>query len=121
MIDGYPRSVEQMLALDKIIKKEKNIELVAVIEVRVSEEVAKERILGRMADAKEGEGRSDDSVDVFYKRMKIYTEPLAQIRKFYKNKRLLKVIDGERPIDVIVDDMDNFIQDNSRKRIFRAR
>jgi adenylate kinase len=108
IIDGYPRSVEQMKALDEILEKEDEITLESVIEVRVSEEVAKERILGRAAEAEVV--RSDDSVEVFYDRMKIYTEPLPEIQKFYTDKNLLKVIDGERTLDVIVDEMDAFIQ-----------
>ncbi len=110
LIDGYPRSVEQMTALDEIIEKEDSIDLTSVIEVRVSEQVAKDRILGRAAEAKEGEERSDDSVEVFYDRMKIYTDPLAEIQEFYTNKDLLHVIDGERTLEVIVEDMDNFVQ-----------
>jgi len=110
LIDGYPRSVEQMEALDKLLNEKDDIELVSVIEVRVSEQVAKERILGRAAEAKEGEARSDDSVEVFYDRMKVYTDPLADIQKFYTDKNLLHVIDGERTLEVIVEDMDSFIQ-----------
>jgi len=108
LIDGYPRSVEQMKALDEILQTEDEIDLVSVIEVRVSEDVAKERILGRAAEAEVA--RSDDSVEVFYDRMKIYTEPLAEIQKFYTDKNLLKVIDGERALEVIVDEMDDFVQ-----------
>lgn len=108
LIDGYPRSVEQMTALDEILTGNHDIELTSVIEVRVSEEVAKERILGRAAEAEVV--RSDDSVEVFYDRMKIYTDPLAQIQAFYTEKNLLKVINGERTLEVIVDDMDTFIQ-----------
>lgn len=110
LIDGYPRSVEQMTALDEILENEAEIELVSVIEVRVSEQVAKERILGRAADAKPGEERSDDSVEVFFDRMKIYTDPLAEIQSFYTAKNLLEVINGERTLEVIVEDMDTFIQ-----------
>ena len=110
LIDGYPRSVEQMRALDELLEKEDDIELVATIEVRVSEDVAKERILGRAAEAKPGEERSDDSIEVFFDRMKIYTDPLAQIQEFYTNKNLLKVIDGERALEPIVEDMENFIK-----------
>jgi adenylate kinase len=86
LIDGYPRSVEQMTAFDALVEKEDNIELASVIEVRVSEQVAKERILGRAAEAAPGEGRSDDNVEVFFDRMKIYTDPLAEIQKFYTDK-----------------------------------
>ncbi len=110
LIDGYPRSVEQMKALDELLKEKNDIKLVSVIEVRVSEQVAKDRILGRVAEAKEGEARSDDSIEVFYDRMKVYAEPLAEIQKFYTDKNLLHVIDGERTLEVIVNEMDNFIQ-----------
>jgi len=111
LIDGFPRSVEQMEALDKILQEEKEIELAAVIEVRVSEEVAKERILGRAEEAEVK--RSDDNEEVFYNRMKIYLEPLPAIEKFYEAKGLLKIIDGERPIEPIVDEMEAFIKEKS--------
>jgi len=110
LIDGYPRSVEQMTAFDELVAKEDNIELASVIEVRVSEDVAKERILGRAADAKPGEERSDDSIEVFWDRMKIYTDPLAEIQKFYTDKNLLEVIDGARTLEAVVEDMETFVK-----------
>ena len=110
LIDGYPRSVEQMTAFDTLVSKEDNIELASVIEVRVSEDVAKERILGRAADAKPGEERSDDSIEVFWDRMKIYTDPLAEIQAFYTEKNLLEVIDGARTLEVVVADMETFVK-----------
>ena len=110
LIDGYPRSVEQMTAFDALVAKEDNIELASVIEVRVSEDVAKERILGRAADAKAGEERSDDSIEVFWDRMKIYTDPLAEIQAFYTEKNLLEVISGERALEVVVEDMEKFVK-----------
>jgi len=110
LIDGYPRSVEQMHALDEMLKDEKEIELVSVIEVRVSEYVAKERILGRAAEAEVV--RSDDSVEVFFDRMKIYTDPLEEIQTFYIKKDLLEVIDAERTLDLIVKEMEMFVLNN---------
>ena len=110
LIDGYPRSIEQMTAFDTLVEREENIELASVIEVRVSEEVAKERILGRAADAKPGEERSDDSIEVFFDRMKIYTDPLAEIQAFYTGKNLLKVIDGARTLEEVVEDMETFVK-----------
>jgi len=112
IIDGFPRSVEQMIELDKILENEDNIKLVSVIEARVSEEVAKQRILGRAAEAAPGEQRSDDNEEVFYNRMKIYKEPLAEIQKFYTDRNLLKVIDAERTLEEIVDEMEAFIKEN---------
>lgn len=109
LIDGYPRSIEQMEVFDKLLEKESDIELVSVIEVRVSQEVARERILGRAAQAEPGQKRSDDSEEVFNDRMKVYTDPLAEIQTFYTDKRLLKVIDGEKPLDIVVSMMELFI------------
>ncbi len=110
LIDGYPRSTEQMTAFDALVAKEDNIELTSVIEVRVSEEVARERILGRRAEAAPGEERSDDSEEVFNDRMKIYTDPLAEIQAFYTEKNLLKVIDGARTLEEVVADMEAFVK-----------
>ena len=102
IIDGFPRSVEQMKALDEILAKNSDIKLEAVIEVVVSEETAKERVLGR------GRG-ADDNEEVFKNRMKVYLEPLPEVEKFYEEKGLLVKIDGERSIEEIVEDMEKFI------------
>ena len=110
IIDGFPRSVEQMVEFDKLLENEKDINLESVIEARVSEDVARERILGRAADAAPGEQRSDDNEEVFVSRMKIYNEPLAKIQKFYTDKNLLKVIDAERELEPIVAEMEEFVK-----------
>jgi len=109
LIDGYPRSVEQMEAFDAIVSDNDAIDLASVIEVRVSEDVARERILGRAAEAAPGEGRSDDNEEVFNDRMKVYTEPLKAIQDFYTDKGILHVIDGERTLEEVVADMDDFV------------
>lgn len=103
IIDGYPRSMEQLNALDEYLQNDSSLELSSVIEVRVSEETARDRVLGRAR----GE---DDNTEVFNNRMKVYTEPLAEIQNFYTDKNLLKVISGEGTIEEIVSKMENFVQ-----------
>ncbi len=103
VIDGYPRSNEQMEALDNYLVTDTEVELVNVIEVEVSEKVARDRVLGRARGA-------DDNNEVFDNRMKVYTEPLVGIQAFYESKNLLTKINGERTIEEIVSDMDEFIQ-----------
>ena len=110
IIDGFPRSVEQMVEFDKLLQNEDEIKLLSVIEARVSEDVAKQRILGRAAEAAEGEQRSDDNEEVFYNRMRIYNEPLKEIQDFYTNRGLLKVIDAERELEPIVAEMEEFVK-----------
>lgn len=102
IIDGYPRSVEQMLGLDKVLNAQNEVVLKAVIEVKVSEQVAKDRVLGRARGA-------DDNEEVFYNRMKVFLEPLNEIQEFYQNKNLYHCINGERGIEEIVEDMKNHI------------
>lgn len=107
LIDGYPRSVEQMVALDEILQTEKNIKLMSVIEVNVTEETAKDRIIGRISETKEN--REDDNIVIFKNRMNTYLKPLTEIKKFYENKNLLKIINGEQIVKKVVEDMNNFI------------
>jgi len=103
VIDGYPRSQEQMEELDKYLVNEPLVELMNVIEVEVCEEVACDRVLGRARGA-------DDNVDVFNNRMEVYLEPLATIQEYYSAKNLLTKVNGERSIDDIVTEIDALIQ-----------
>ncbi len=102
IIDGYPRSIEQMQALHSKLESQNDVKLAQVIEVEVSEEVAKERVLGRARGA-------DDNVEVFNNRMKVYLEPLQEIKTFYGKQNLLHIINGERTIEAIVEEMNNFV------------
>lgn len=103
IIDGYPRSHEQMHALDAFLQNEDAVKLVDVIEVVVSETVARDRVLGRARGA-------DDDEAVFNRRMTVYAEPLEGIQKFYTQKELLHKIDGERELAEVVADMHRHIE-----------
>ena len=100
ILDGYPRSMEQLNALEDYLTPK--LELVSVIEVAVSEETARDRVLGRARGA-------DDNTEVFDNRMRVYIEPLADIQAFYSSKNILKVISGEGTIEEIVSEMGTFI------------
>ncbi|SFV70251.1 Adenylate kinase [hydrothermal vent metagenome] len=102
ILDGYPRSIEQMDALEAFLAEDNSITLASIIEVAVSEETARERVLGRARGA-------DDNDAVFNNRMQVYLEPLDAIRDFYTKKGLLKVISGEGSIEEIVAQMQSFI------------
>ncbi len=102
LIDGYPRSDEQMMGLDSILKNEKNITLKSVIEVVVSQETAMDRVLGRNRGA-------DDNIEVFKNRMEVYNTPLKGIQDFYTSKNILHKISGEKKIEAVVSEMQEFI------------
>ena len=103
IIDGYPRSMEQLNTLDEYLCTDSSLELSSVIEVEVSEETARDRVLGRARGA-------DDNTEVFDNRMKVYLEPLAEIQSFYNAKNILKVISGEGTIEDIVSEMGTFLK-----------
>ena len=92
-----------MQALDDMLKSQDEVRLLSVIEVVVSEQTASDRVLGRARG-------SDDNIEVFKNRMKVYLEPLEAIRDFYDGLGILKKIDGERSIQAIVDEMESFIK-----------
>jgi len=102
ILDGYPRSIEQMDALEDFLQQDSSIVLTNIIEVEVSEATARDRVLGRARGA-------DDNTEVFNNRMKVYIEPLEAIQKFYSEKNILKVISGEGTIEEIVQEMGEFI------------
>ncbi len=107
LLDGFPRKAKQMRVFADILTNDDNIELISVIEIRVSESIARQRVLGRK-DAIEN-AREDDEEEVFNNRMRIYTETIEEIESFYQDKGLLKVIDGERDLPVVVEEIDTFL------------
>jgi len=100
LIDGFPRKAKQMKVFSDLMEADKNMELLSVIEIRVSEEVARQRVLGRE------DKREDDEEEVFNNRMRIYKETIEEIERFYEGRGLLTVIDGERPVEEVVADID---------------
>jgi adenylate kinase len=90
LIDGYPRTNNQGLSLDRMLNIKK------VIWINVSEETTIKRNLKRG----ETSNRPDDSsVDVIKKRIKNYNEDSAPLKNFYK-KRIIE-IDGEGTVDEV--------------------
>lgn len=95
VLDGYPRTVGQAEALQQILQS-KNMQLDAVIELRVDEDALIERMKIRVEEtiAAGGVVRSDDNPVAFAKRLLEYREKTIPLSKFYLEKGLLKVVDG---------------------------
>ncbi len=132
ILDGFPRTVPQAEALDKLLK-DKGIGLDSVIEVAVPDARLIERITGRFTCAKCGEGyhdkfkqpkkagvcdvcgsteftrRADDNAETVGARLKAYHDQTAPLMPYYKAKGLLKVIDGDRDMDVVTGDLERIL------------
>ena len=83
ILDGYPRAVEQAKALHAMLDR-RGLELDAVVEFRVSEDLLFDRLKGR--------GRADDTDDVIHNRMKVYRDETAPLLDYYSDE--LKTVDA---------------------------
>ncbi|EKM99203.1 MULTISPECIES: adenylate kinase [unclassified Acidocella] len=117
ILDGFPRTVPQAEALDKMLG-ERGIELDAVVELKVDEAILVDRISGRFTCAKCGEGyhdsfkqpkaagvcdvcggteftrRPDDKAETVKARLEAYNAQTAPILPYYKEKGRLHSVDG---------------------------
>ncbi len=92
ILDGFPRTAPQAEALARLLK-EQELELDAVVEFAVSDEVVVGRLMGR--------GRSDDTEDVIRRRQQVYRDDTAPLLEFYRD-RLLSV-DAMGSVEEITD------------------
>ena len=104
IFDGYPRNLIQAKTLKELLNKyDQKIDL--VLKLSVSLETIKKRILERRTVEK----RADDSEEIAIKRYKTYEKSTEPVIEYYKKLNLLKVVDGERPIDQINNEISDII------------
>jgi adenylate kinase len=102
ILDGFPRTVPQAVALDKMLK-EKGLKLDGVVELRVDGSILQSRIENRMREAHaRGEPlRSDDDPEVPKRRVDAYKEQTAPLVDYYRWQGTLRSVDGMRAIDEV--------------------
>jgi len=105
IFDGYPRNLSQARALDKFIKKKK-LEINLVINLKLSAEEALKRILLRGQSS----GRSDDNIKTTKNRLRIYRERTEPILEYYREKGILKEIDGYQSIEKVAKEIKKLIK-----------
>ncbi len=98
LLDGFPGKEKQLQYFCDYIFNNDKIAVMSVLEIKVSDALAKERWLAA--------GRSEE---IFEHEMKSYKESLAEIETHYNEKNILKVIDGEQDLDKVIGNIESYL------------
>ena len=131
IFDGYPRNISQAENLNLLLKKfNKKIDLVLKLSVPI--DIIKKRITGRSicsicgkiyneffnpapinancCSSKYLQKRSDDTLDIAISRYENYEKNIKPVTDFYKETKLLKMVNGETSIMAITKQISDLIE-----------
>ena len=89
LLDGYPRTADQVEELDEILA-EKNQQLDAVVMLSADVDEVVRRLLNRAIE----QGRADDTEEVIRHRLDVYEEQTAPLISVYAARDLVITVDG---------------------------
>ena len=110
LFDGFPRTVAQANALDKLLELKKT-NIATVLALDVNEEELIKRLLNRGKTS----GRSDDGDEsVIRKRLAVYNNETTPVADHYKRAKKYQPIKGEGTIDEIFSSLSGAIDKKMR-------
>ena len=89
LLDGYPRTIDQVNFLDQILSK-KSQKIDKVLELTIDIPVVVERLLKRAQE----QGRIDDTKEVVTKRLEVYATSTAPLLAEYQSRGILIKVNG---------------------------
>lgn len=89
LLDGYPRTAEQVVELDSILESA-GTKLDVVVQLTADTDEVVRRLLNRAIE----QGRADDTEDVIRRRLEVYEEQTAPLTSVYAARGLLVTVDG---------------------------
>ncbi len=96
LLDGYPRTLEQVNELDMMLQSD-GLSIDRAIELTVVTDEVVERLLKRAQE----QGRADDTAEVIRRRLEVYAEQTAPLIEVYEARGLLVQVDGMGEIDEV--------------------
>jgi len=121
LFDGFPRTLNQAVELSSIVK------ISSVISIEVPDEEIVGRIVGRRMDPLTGDiyhidynpppteitdrlvQRKDDNEDTVRNRLAAYHQQTSPLSKWYSEQGILFAVDGNRTIEEVGKDIENFL------------
>ena len=89
LLDGYPRTIDQVEELDDILEEtEKKLDV--VVQLTADSEELLRRLSGRAQEL----GRSDDTPEVIKRRLDVYEEQTAPLIDIYASRSLVAKVNG---------------------------
>ena len=105
IFDGFPRTTEQALALDKLLIK-KELSITAMVSLKVEDK----ELIKRLLERGKSSGRSDDqSEEIISNRITEYNLKTAPLKSFYSIQNKLYEIDGYGSIEDIKEKINSVI------------
>ena len=98
LLDGYPRTPEQVAELDRVLAAE-HAALNSVVLIHADTDEVVARLLKRAAE----QGRADDTEDVIRHRLSVYAAQTAPLINLYEQRGILVTVDGLGSVDDVTD------------------
>jgi adenylate kinase len=98
LLDGYPRTTDQVLELDRLLDAD-GTSLDAVVQIVADTDEVVARLLKRAAE----QGRADDTAEVIRHRLDVYEEQTAPLIDLYAKRGIVVTIDGLGAVDQVTD------------------
>ncbi len=106
LLDGYPRTIDQVEELDDILRAaDKKLDV--VVQLTADSEELVRRLTGRAAE----QGRSDDTPDVISRRLAVYDEQTAPLIDVYAARGLVAKVNGLGEIDEVTSRIVKVLED----------
>jgi adenylate kinase len=113
LFDGFPRTIAQAEALDKLLELKKTT-ISAVLFLQVDEE----ELIKRLVQRGETSGRLDDSdPEILRKRQQVYKTQTLPVAGYYQKQNKVEMINGEGTVDEIFERLSASI--NSKQNLLR--
>jgi len=106
LFDGFPRTVAQAQALDKLLALKKTF-----ISKVIALDVVEEELIKRLIKRGETSGRSDDTnEEVIRRRFAVYKDETEPVADYYRQQDKFETIQGIGTVDQIFNALSNLIE-----------